>query len=374
MLFSLLMNIQFLYAADDALPGYTQQVVAQGYYYGGISANVTGSLVVTASEDKIQIGDVDHVKEGRSLFATAIKQKNVSSLAVMPEEEHTFFSANKDDSIIKLWDVRTSKVEQTFKDTNKQIDSLSVLPEGHLLVEGGFYGDYTLWNMQSKMPVEEFNMRSEFRDHSRMLINPRSDKKVVISADMCATVFQVNLSEITDFLALAKCFAARVDKKSFYDTDSSVCIVEQQRGMFCPGGLDIGHFSGDGPERDIFLPFYEPRCFMPKKGLVLASVSNYIHRGSVAKDYPKYLNAYDEAQKNKDKLLLFDIDNILNHLRKKYADVPQPTLDECKTTFQSLGDEYSNDEQSYDARPYQGILKIIKEREESGKTTKACRS
>jgi hypothetical protein len=383
MFLSLLLSVQFLCAADDALPNPLQCIVAKGFYSPPmVRANADGSLVVAATRDTVKVGSIDHLGQDRSLFSQEVKDKQyIIDVAVMSDKQDTFFSSYYDSGdVIKLWDKRDSLCPaQTLKvAAGDGFLSLHALPDDHLLV-----GRDILWDIRAGKKVEDFDPHPyRFTDHSRMKVGQTGAAHVMISVNgerddespPCfpkgfgavyvhkKTKFPVHLESIANFLALAKCFGLCGGKTKFYDADSSVCITADKSYWPNLGGLHIGCFTRKGLVNRCTIPFYEPLCFIPKKGLVFACAQDDVNIWDVKHSHDKHLESWATSVHDRGNLVAFNINDLMNFMREEYVGLPERTLKGNEENFESFRKKYQDD--GIKKEPYENILRIIKDREE----------
>ena len=113
---------------------------------------------------------------------------SVNCFGIYPEEPHKLVSGSYD-TMIKLWDIRDKNCSATLKGHSQQINSLSISPDGSLLLSGSEDCTARLWDLRSgERPIYIAT------EHSgpilKVKFNPEDCMFATCSADRTAKYFR----------------------------------------------------------------------------------------------------------------------------------------------------------------------------------------
>lgn len=104
----------------------------------------------------------------------------VQSLKFSPNGEFITTGGNQNEPFLKVWSVKTGKIEREIRAQRTGIRTIAISPDGKTIASSGFQAGINIWNMPSfENPSLFFDREAAF---SSLLITP--DSKILISAGL----------------------------------------------------------------------------------------------------------------------------------------------------------------------------------------------
>jgi WD40 repeat protein len=118
-----------------------------------VAISPDGKTAISGSYDKDNILRLWDLATGKELRIFKGHNDTIPSVAFSPKD-HTLLSCSWDDSL-KLWDLNTGELKQTFKDTN-HVECVAISPDGRTALSGDFDFAVKLWDLATGAELHTF--------------------------------------------------------------------------------------------------------------------------------------------------------------------------------------------------------------------------